>query len=85
MSRMQSRMIEGGRLHLHDGPIDLIIGAGGPERALAYGAARARFATVLDELCTELPLLRQRTNRTGLEGVAGAKFGPRLFEDWPEW
>ncbi len=63
MSRMQSRMIEGGRLHLNDGPIDLIIGAGGPERALAYGAARARFATVLDELCAELPLLRQRTNR----------------------
>lgn len=29
--------------------------------------------------------IRQRTNRTGLEGVAGAKYGPRLFEDWPDW
>lgn len=62
MSRMQARMIEGGRLHLNDGPIDLIIGAGGPEREIAYEAARTRFATILDELCSELALLRLQTN-----------------------
>ena len=62
MSRMQARMLpDGRRLHLHDGPIDLIIGAEGAEGeiARAYGAAETRFETVLDELCAELPLLRQ--------------------------
>ncbi|MGH6820792.1 MAG: UPF0280 family protein, partial [Methylocella sp.] len=54
---------DGRRLHLHDGPIDLIIGADGPlaEVARAYDAARVRFAAILDELCAELPLLRQPT------------------------
>jgi len=49
-----------GRLHLHDGPIDLIIEAFGEGSAIesAYAAAWRRFATVLDELCSELPLLR---------------------------
>lgn len=49
------------RLALQDGPIDLVIMAEGEARAVeaAYGAARARFATVLDELCAELPLLRR--------------------------
>ncbi|WP_374331905.1 UPF0280 family protein [Aestuariivirga sp.] len=64
MTRMQARMLpDGRRLHLNDGPIDLIIGvdggAGEVDRALQ--AARTRFATVLDELCSELPLLRQPT------------------------
>ena len=62
MSRMQARMLpDGRRLHLQDGPIDLIIGAEGEdaEIARAYAAAEARFETVLDELCAELTLLRQ--------------------------
>jgi hypothetical protein len=59
MSRMEARMLpDGRRLHLHDGPIDLIIGAEG-DATRAYEAAAARFSTVLDELCEELPLLRQ--------------------------
>jgi ApbE superfamily uncharacterized protein (UPF0280 family) len=51
---------DGRRLHLQDGPIDLIIEAFGEAAAVreAYGAAAARFATILDELCAELPLLR---------------------------
>lgn len=59
---MQARLLPDGRLHLNDGPIDLIIGADGPGAAIraAYGAAIARFATVLDELCAELPLLRRQ-------------------------
>ncbi|HEV3206904.1 MAG TPA: UPF0280 family protein [Terriglobales bacterium] len=49
------------RLHLHDGPMDLIVEAFGPAHPidLAYRAAAKRFVTVLDELCSELPLLRQ--------------------------
>jgi len=59
MSRMEARMLpDGRRLHLHDGPIDLIIAAEG-EREEAFAAAQSRFATVLDELAAELPLLRQ--------------------------
>jgi ApbE superfamily uncharacterized protein (UPF0280 family) len=60
--RMQAHMLpDGRRLHLQDGPIDLIIGAEGAPRSVdaAYRAAALRFATVLDELCSELPLLRQ--------------------------
>ncbi len=56
----QLRVLADGRLHLHDGPIDLIIEAFGETSAVqaAYAAARRRFATNLDELCAELPLLR---------------------------
>lgn len=48
------------RLHLQDGPIDLVIMAEADPAAveLAYRAARDRFTTVLGELCAELPLLR---------------------------
>jgi ApbE superfamily uncharacterized protein (UPF0280 family) len=51
---------DGRRLHLQDGPIDLVVEAFGSADAVhtAYGAAAARFASVLDELCAELPTLR---------------------------
>ena len=56
---------DGRRMHLHDGPIDLIIEAFGPRAAieLAYDAAISRFEGVLDELCSELPLLRTPARR----------------------
>jgi ApbE superfamily uncharacterized protein (UPF0280 family) len=60
--RVQIRLLpDGRRLHLHDGPIDVILEAFGPacEVDAAYGAAGARFVTVLDELCGELLFLRQ--------------------------
>ncbi len=60
--RAQIRLLpDGRRLHLHDGPIDLIIEAfGNPDQInIAYRAAADRFVHVLDELCSELPLLRQ--------------------------
>ncbi|HYK19064.1 MAG TPA: UPF0280 family protein [Bryobacteraceae bacterium] len=60
--RLQMRMLpDGRRLHLHDGPIDLIVEAFGAPQAVtaAYRAAFARFETVLDELCSELSFLRQ--------------------------
>jgi ApbE superfamily uncharacterized protein (UPF0280 family) len=58
--RAQVAFLPGGRLHLNDGPIDLIIGAFGAPSAVkrAYAAATQRFTTILDELCEELPLLR---------------------------
>jgi uncharacterized protein len=61
MVRMQAGLLPGGRLHLNDGPIDLIVSAdGGPvEVACAFTAARERFASILNELCTELKLLRE--------------------------
>jgi ApbE superfamily uncharacterized protein (UPF0280 family) len=51
---------DGRRLHLSDGPIDLIIEANGRHADVrhAYETAAARFLTILDELCAELPLLR---------------------------
>jgi hypothetical protein len=56
---------DGRRLHLHDGPIDLIIEANGTTRAIsaAYKAAARRFVSILDELCSELPLLRSRARK----------------------
>jgi len=53
-------LADGRRLHLQDGPIDLIIEASGDARAVrhAYAAAAQRFAGLLDALCAELPALR---------------------------
>jgi len=52
---------DGRRLHLQDGPIDIVLEAFGPRHEVesAYRAAARRFVTVLDELCGELPGLRQ--------------------------
>ena len=53
---------DGRRLHLHDGPIDLIIEGWGKPACIAsaYRAASERFSTVLDELCSELSYLRSQ-------------------------
>jgi len=67
---------DGRRLHLQDGPIDLIVearGAPGEVRA-AYEAAAQRFAGLLDELCAELPELRTAADkRTSLKGVVARR------------
>jgi hypothetical protein len=56
-----SRLADGKRLHLQDGPIDLIVEGNGSTAAIAaaYQAAIGRFTGLLDELCDELPVLRQ--------------------------
>lgn len=62
MPRAQIRLLpDGRRLHLQDGPIDLIVEAfGSPDQIrTAYRAAAERFVNVLDELCQELSLLRR--------------------------
>jgi ApbE superfamily uncharacterized protein (UPF0280 family) len=61
MRTPQIRMLpDGRRMHLQDGPIDLVIETFGAAEAVraAYAAAATRFRGLLDELCDELPLLR---------------------------
>ena len=66
-TRAQVGLLKDGRLHLNDGPIDLIIEAYGDadEVSAAYQAAARRFVTVLDELCGELALMRQAAQTGG--------------------
>jgi ApbE superfamily uncharacterized protein (UPF0280 family) len=54
-------LADGKRLHLQDGPIDLIVEACGKQAEVlaAYDAAMRRFSGLLDELCSELTALRQ--------------------------
>jgi ApbE superfamily uncharacterized protein (UPF0280 family) len=74
MTRLpQIRWLEDGRrLHLQDGPIDLIVEACGStaEIEAACQAAARRFTGLLDELCDELPALRQAADpaRCRLQG-----------------
>ena len=67
---------DGRRLHLQDGPIDLIVEAKGHVEAVraAYEAAAQRFTGLLDELCAELPKLRVAAEeRTSLRGVVARR------------
>lgn len=67
---------DGRRLHLQDGPIDLIVEARGPanEVRAAYEAAAHRFTGLLDELCAELPELRAAAGKqTSLKGVVARR------------
>ena len=71
---------DGRRLHLNDGPIDLIIGvdAALSEIRCAYEAAARRFVTILDELCSELPVLRSRVTSTS--PVPTCSIARRMFD-----
>jgi ApbE superfamily uncharacterized protein (UPF0280 family) len=68
---------DGRRLHLQDGPIDLIVEASGSEANVrtAYDAAARRFDGLLDELCAELPMLREAADprRCLLQGVVARR------------
>jgi hypothetical protein len=68
---------DGKRLHLQDGPIDLIVEAkgGADELRAAYDAATKRFTGLLDELCEELPELRcaARPTHCALKGVVARR------------
>jgi hypothetical protein len=54
-------LADGKRLHLQDGPIDLIVEAegGAGDVRVAYEAVGRRFTGLLDELCAELTELRR--------------------------
>jgi len=58
MTPPQMTRLPDGRLHFHHGPIDLILTAEGVDAEQAEEQAARRFATILAELCTELPALR---------------------------
>ncbi len=60
--RAQIRMLsDARRLHMQDGPIDVIVEGFGEAREIerAYRAAADRFVSILDELCGELAFLRR--------------------------
>lgn len=68
--------LTGGRLHLHHGPIDVVVRAWGARTAVAeaYGAVAARFRTALGELVDELPELRKpMSDRPQVEGAIAAR------------
>jgi ApbE superfamily uncharacterized protein (UPF0280 family) len=68
---------DGKRLHLQDGPIDLIVEANGRayDVRAAYEAASERFTGLLDELCEELTELRcaARPDRSALKGAVARR------------
>jgi hypothetical protein len=68
---------DGKRLHLQDGPIDLIVEAKGRDADVraAYEAAARRFTGLLDELCAELNVLRTAADprRSALKGVVACR------------
>lgn len=64
MQRAQATWLpDGRRLHLHHGPIDMIVGIEGPGRSDGFERAVSRFDTLLEELVEELDLLRTPLNR----------------------
>ena len=70
-------LADGRRLHLQDGPIDLIVEASGREAEVraAYDAAVQRFTGLLDELCAELSALRRAVDAGGctLQGAVARR------------
>jgi ApbE superfamily uncharacterized protein (UPF0280 family) len=66
---------DGRRLHLQDGPIDLVIEAWGDTSCVqtAYQAAYERMQDMLDGLCADLPVLRGF-----IDGVAASSTGRRM-------
>ena len=68
---------DGKRLHLQDGPIDLVIEARGRDADVraAYQAAAQRFTGLLDELCVELAELRKAADprRCALKSVVARR------------
>jgi uncharacterized protein len=70
-------LADGVRLHLQDGPIDLIIEARGDDTDvhIAYRAAARCFTGLLDELCAELTDLRKAavTGQSSLQGVVARR------------
>ena len=75
MTGPQAAYLSDGRLHLHHGPIDLIVSAEGPERRAALNAAVARFEGLLDALVVDLEVLRQRVRPTG-NSLGAVSFAP---------
>jgi len=79
-----STLLPDGRLHLQHGPIDIVAEAFGEawEVVAAFEQATARFATVLQSLVDELPILRTPVGRT-MPQVAGPIARRMVEAVWP--
>ena len=68
-----AQWLDDGRLHLHHGPIDLLIGVDGAPDAVkqACSAAKDRFDTVLEELVRELAILRRPVDQLSRPPTGG--------------
>jgi ApbE superfamily uncharacterized protein (UPF0280 family) len=77
------RMLDATRLHLQEGPIDLIVEAFGRDQATALHAAAARFDGLLAGLVAELPLLRAPLGRERPKGPVAARMAGAVapFQD----
>ncbi|MDN3564043.1 UPF0280 family protein [Paeniroseomonas aquatica] len=77
-------LLPDGRLHLQEGPIDLVIGLEGTRAGIAEAARRAsaRFDGLLAGLVAELPLLRQPlgVDRPALRGAVARRMADAV---WP--
>ena len=73
----QRQMLDGGRLHLSHGPIDVVLKAWGQPQAIAdaEAAAAERFPDILGELVGELALLRAPCHA---ETIASSPVGQRM-------
>src|SRR4030095_10174708 len=79
--RSQVRFLpDGKRLHLQDGPIDIVLQAFAEDDQIfnAYRAAADRFESILDELCSELALLRKPVHSDSREPKG--KIAKRMFD-----
>ena len=68
MNEPQASRLPGNRLHLHHGPIDLIIGGNGRGIETAFANATARFQTILTELVAEHDALCRAAGTQTLTG-----------------
>lgn len=88
MSIQAAILPDGKRLHLQHGPIDLIIEADGEPAQVdrAYIAARSRFDGLLEQLVTELPVLRTEMPEHGLPlaGPVARRMGQAVQPYWRE-
>jgi len=76
------RPLDARRWHFQHGPIDLVVEADGPDAEVADARERGwqRFATVLEELVAELPLLRQPVEQaTGVRGAVAQRMVAACF------
>ncbi|HMS95162.1 MAG TPA: UPF0280 family protein, partial [Tabrizicola sp.] len=78
-------LLPDGRLHLQHGPIDIVAEAFGEAAAVRAAQVRAagRFASVLEELVTELPALRSAD--MPVEGVIARRMAAAVAPFQPEF
>ena len=68
-----SMLPDGRRLHLHHGPIDLILEVFGGSSERCYDQVTQRFQTILTELTSELSALRRQTRDHDFSGLTARR------------